>query len=102
MIEESIRAVKEAESRADGIVADARKEAERIAAEAQDSVRLIREEAQTHLKEAVSARLAEAGAEADKIRAAAEAASAEEVLGIRKDAEAKADEAAKAVMQLLL
>lgn len=101
MVEETIRAIRETEKQADGIVENARRESERIRKEAEERSAKIREEI---IKNAQ----AEAGDEAEKARLQgaeteqrAKSGYEEEIAALKASAAGKEKEAVEMVLSLL-
>ena len=102
MIEDTIRAVKEAEAKADTLIADAGKQADTIKKEAETQALKLIEDAKEAAKKAVSDALNKARAAGEEKLQAADAEAAKEAEALKAEAAGKKDTAVSAVIDALL
>lgn len=102
MIEETIRAVREAEARAAETVSNAGKQADALLRESEEKIRKMKSDSGERAKEAAAVRMKEAEEEGRKILSRAEEEAAEEAREIREKAAGMKDRAVDAVISCLL
>ena len=102
MIEESVKAVKEAEAKALELVSDAKKKADAIVQEARRDAEQILADVEVECRKAQTDRMDAAKAEGEKALAEAEAESAKDVEALKTLTEGRMADAKKAVIRELV
>ena len=102
MIEESVRAVKEAEAKAAELIGDAKKKADAIVQEARQNAEQILTDVEAECRKARADRMDAAKAEGEKAIALAEAESAKDVEALKTLTEGRMADAKEAVIRELV
>lgn len=102
MIEDTIKAIKEAEEKASAMIADAGKQAGEILKESEEAVRLLKEGSYAEAKAAAAAVLEKAKEEGEIVLKAAAESAKTEAADLMNAAEEKTGEAVQAIVKKLL